>query len=101
MANTFTARSLPVHQPFSLGSIKGVIGRMDVTSYTTGGETVASTITPLAVIPLGAMTQNGAAVHFPRVSATDPTKIQLFVAAGTEVANAADGGDFDVLILGF
>lgn len=98
---TFAKSSLIVNQPISLGSVKGVIGVFDFSTYATGGTTVDNTIVPLskviAVIPMGALTDQAALV---KILDTDPTAVKLNSAEGTEFTDNTDGGEFLALVLG-
>lgn len=104
MAHTFTKLDLLVNQPQAVGSMKTVVGRLDVTSYVTGGIDLSAGVGGLGKVvlvePIDGITQNGAAAHFPRVSSANPALLQLYTSAGVQVAGAADGGDLLVRCIG-
>ncbi len=101
MTHTFTQLAIPPNPVNSVGNRKAVVGRLDVTAYVTGGIDLTNTGglgKVYYVVPIDAINQNGAAAHFPRNG--NPGFLQLFTAAGVEVANGADGGDLLVELVG-
>lgn len=101
---TATLSTRSQNQPFSLGSIKGRIVNIDVTSYLNpGGATITPESVGLnfihAIVPLEAFTQGGAAQH--RIT-TNQNVITYWTLASpaVEAADTVDVGDIDVLVLG-
>ena len=92
------------NKPLSWGASKVAFVSIDVTAYVTGGVTLTPESCGLqsisVIVPVDAITQNGGAAHFPRTSPTDAAKLMLFTSAGAEVANAADGGDLRLMVIG-
>lgn len=83
-----------------LGDLKGRILDIDVTSYTTGGESVTpGELGMLRVDMLSVITTEIIANEADWLPGTNRFRIKTTV-TGIELANAADGGTFRVLVIG-
>lgn len=98
---TFTKSTLAVNQPISLGSVRGVLGVLDFSTYATNGTAVTGDMVGLSkvlfVFPVGSLTDQAALV---KVLDTDPTTIKLNSAEGTEFTDNTDGGEFLCFVVG-
>lgn len=94
--------SILAREPISFGSKSGVRCRLDITSYSTGGETMAPALLGLesGSVPhvLGAIATEEDDVHFVHDRANNKLKA-IVSSTGAEVAGAVDLGEVELTVM--